>query len=518
MSALVPAIATAPAAALRVLFVASEIYPLAKTGGLADVCAALPPALSALGVDVRLLMPAYPQALDHLLAPQPPLELGELLPGAPVRLVAGLMPDSGLPVWLVDCPPLFRRPGSPYQDPDGRDWPDNARRYGVLCHAAAAVAAGIPALAWRPDVVHGHDWHSGLVPLLLTLRGGARPRTVFTVHNAAFQGNYPLDALQRLGLPASLATPAGIEFHGGMSFLKAGVQYADRVTTVSPGYAREICTPAYGCGMEGVFAARGEALGGILNGIDRSLWDPSRDPCLPFRYRAGDLAGKRGCKRALQEQLGLRPLPGAQLAASVNRLTHQKMADVMLHALPTMLRQHPQLQFVLHGQGDRGLEAGWRQLAAAWPGRVAVAIGYSEALAHRVHAAADLLLHPSRFEPCGLTQLYAMRYGAVPVVRRVGGLADTVIDADRGDGATGFGFDEASTGALVAAVVRSLDVHRRQPERWSTLQHDGMRADFGWDGPARAYLQLYAELVPAVARRRREARQAGGRSDRTEAA
>ncbi|NII11091.1 glycogen synthase GlgA [Oleiagrimonas sp. C23AA] len=492
--------------AVHVLFVASEIYPLAKTGGLADVCAALPQALCAQGLDVQLMMPAYPDALYQLVAPRPVVDLGEVLPGARVRLIHGHMPDSGLPTWLVDCPSLYRRPGTPYRDPDGRDWPDNARRYGVLCHAAARMALNRCGLAWVPHVVHCHDWHTGLLPLLLQLGGGPRPSSVFTIHNAAFQGNYPLATLAKLGLPEHLASAEGIEFFGQMSFLKAGIRYADKVTTVSPTYARELCTPEFGFGMEGLLNARRDDLHGIINGIDDQLWNPQADPYLPFRYRATELGGKRGCKRVLQDMLGLDPDPMAPLAVSVSRLTQQKMADIVLQQLPVLLQRHSRLQFALHGNGDREIESGLMAMAAQWPGRVAVRIGYSEALAHRLHAGADLLLHPSRFEPCGLAQMYAMRYGTVPVVRRVGGLADSVVDTSQGAGrATGFVFDAANGAAFVDAVERGLGTFYAQPDSWSALQRGGMHADFSWRTPAQAYMQLYAQLLGVVLMERDQA-------------
>lgn len=281
---------------LRQLLVASEIFPLAKTGGLADVCGALPKAIARLGIDVRLIMPAYPEALERLVAPRQVADLAELLPGVSAHLIAGSMPGSGLPVWLVDCPELFDRPGTPYQDPSGCDWEDNAQRFGVLCHAAARVALGQAIPDWRADVVHAHDWHAGLVPLLLLLSGQHRPRTVFTVHNAAFQGNFPLDRAELLGLPQETMTPDGIEFYGQLSFLKAGVRYADKVTTVSPTYANEICTSEFGFGMEGLFRARRADLVGILNGIDAEQWDPRTDPYLSHHYSRDDLRGKQSCK------------------------------------------------------------------------------------------------------------------------------------------------------------------------------------------------------------------------------
>ncbi len=486
--------------ALRVMFVASEIYPLAKTGGLADVCASLPQALTHLGADVRLLMPGYGEALERVLAPQTVADLGEVLPGAPVRLLFGWMPDTAIPVWLIDCPPLFQRPGSLYQDPEGRDWTDNALRFAVLGHVAARLALGQVVPDWQPDIVHAHDWHAGLLPLLLRQAGHRRPRSVFTTHNSAFQGNFPLEHAARLGLPENVLTTDGIEFYGQLSFLKAGICYADKVTTVSPTYAREIRTPAFGCGMERVFESRRDDLLGIMNGIDANIWNPAADPYLTQCYSPEKPAGKRFCKTALQRQLGLSMDGTAPLVAFVGRLTQQKMADVVLEQLPAMLQLHPRLQFTLHGCGDRALEQGFTQLGQHYPGRTAIRIGYAEAHAHQVLAGADILLHGSRFEPCGLTQMYAMRYGAIPIVSRVGGLADSVVDAGsasrHADGPIGFVFDELTGEAMTSTLNRCLEMYESSPRTWAMLRRLAMGNDFGWARSAREYARLYAELVP----------------------
>jgi starch synthase len=484
---------------LRQLLVASEIFPLAKTGGLADVCGALPKAIARLGIDVRLMMPAYPGALERLVAPQQVADLAELLPGVSAHLVAGSMPGSALPVWLVDCPELFDRPGTPYQDPSGCDWEDNALRFGVLCHAAARVALGQAIPGWRADVVHAHDWHAGLVPLLLLLSGQRRPRTVFTVHNAAFQGNFPLDRAELLGLPQETVTPDGIEFYGQLSFLKAGVRYADKVTTVSPTYANEICTSEFGFGMEGLFQARRADLVGILNGIDAEQWDPRTDPYLSHHYSRDDLRGKQSCKADAQRHLDLNVDASAPLTVFISRLTSQKMADVVLERLPHMMARHPRLQFALHGCGECKLEAGFTSMATHFPGRASVQIGYDEAHAHCLHAAGDILLHGSRFEPCGLAQMYAMRYGTVPIVRRVGGLADSVRDAGTRDrpapGATGFMFDDATGEALESALSRCLALYQTRPKRWSELRELAMSSDFAWARSAASYACIYLELA-----------------------
>ncbi|MGB5080006.1 MAG: glycogen synthase GlgA, partial [Burkholderiales bacterium] len=477
---------------LKILVVAAEIYPLAKTGGLADVVSALPKALTEFDVDVRLLMPAYPSALDQIRAPRIEGECGSPAGGAPPSLIAGRMPDTGLPVWLLDSPELYRRPGSPYADEHGRDWPDNARRFAALCDAAVRIACGRTGIDWRPDVVHCHDWHTGLVPLWLHFSPPPRPRTVFTIHNAAFAGKFPFDAVRRLDLPPAALGLDGAEFYGEFSFLKAGIRYADKITTVSPTYAREICTPEFGCGLDGLLRERSADLVGIMNGIDSDLWNPGTDRHLAKRYVRADCGGKDACKAALQHSLGLHVDPDAPLAIFVSRLTSQKMADLLLRHLPDLMRRAPRLQFAALGRGDSDLEAGFIRMQHGLGGRAAVRIDYTEPMAHRLHSGGDLLLHGSRFEPCGLTQLYAMRYGTLPVVRRIGGLADSVTDADSEDRApTGFVFDEPSGSALISAVERGVDTYRGDPARWRGLQRNAMRADFSWARSARSYAALF---------------------------
>lgn len=481
------------AAPLRVLLVASEIYPLAKTGGLADVCGALPKALHAAGIDVRLLMPAYPSAIANVAGLRRVGELAGL--GASARLLAGTLPGTELPIWLLDCAHLYQRPGTPYQDVNGSEWPDNALRYGALCRAAVEIACG-RAAPWRADVVHCNDWHTGLIPLLLRSEGELRPRSVFTIHNAAFQGNVALSAAQMLGLDADPSTLAGIEYYGQMSFLKSGTVFADKITTVSPTYARELRMPEYGCGMHGIFEGRAADLVGIMNGIDTEVWNPARDEHLRQRYSASDRNGKRECKAALQASLGLRVEESAPLAISASRLTTQKMADVLLRELPDLMRDHPDMQFALLGCGDRGLERGFEEFARSYPGRAAVEIGYREAAAHRLQAGADILLHGARFEPCGLAQLYAMQYGTIPVVRRVGGLADSVFDVNSASStANGFVFDDCTGAALRRAVDRSLAMYAGDRGAWNALIDRAMLADFSWRRSADHYAALFFDLA-----------------------
>lgn len=483
----------------RIQFVASEIYPMAKTGGLADVAAALPAALARMGADVRLVMPAYEEALDRVIQPRTLGVIDNLLGFENVRILSGRAPDTGVPVNLVDIPALYRDGGGIYLRADGTDRDNNAVRFAALSHAAVELALGRGGSTWRPNVIHCNDWHTGLVPLLLKNVAGDRPATVFTVHNMAFQGQFPLEQMGDIGVPAIPAVLDGLEFYGRGNLLKAGLKFADYLTAVSPTYAREIQTPAYGHGLEGVVADRAGTLRGILNGIDSEFWTPTGNRWLAASYSARDVAGKRLCKRDLQRELGLVEDDNAPLLAFIGRLSWQKMADVMRDALPQLLKREPDRQFALLGQGDRDLEEGFRKLAMAFPGRVAVHIGYSEQQAHRLHAGADILIHGSRYEPCGLTQLYAMRFGTLPIVRPVGGLADTVIHActtTLADGtATGFHFAEASAEAKLEAIDNAVMLYR-QPLSWRRLQLAAMSSDFNWERSAREYLGVYDRLLP----------------------
>jgi starch synthase len=480
---------------MRVLFVTAEAYPLAKTGGLADVSRALPIALARRGIDVRLLLPGYPRAYTRLEKPRIVAKIDPLLGIADAMLVAGTFPGTDLPVWLIDSPTLFRRSGGLYQDENGQDWPDNALRFAFLAHVGAQLAMGQTRIAWKPDVVHANDWHAGLLPLLLAHKKRPKPSCVFTTHNMAFQGNFPADVLPSISIPEGCFTTSGMEFYGQVSFLKAGLSYGDRVTTVSPTYAREILTPDFGCGMDGVLRARGSNFSGILNGIDDAQWDPATDPHLPQTYRAIDISGKRVCKAALQHELGLPANPDTPLIGFVSRLTQQKMADVILAALPWIAEQEAQIAIV--GEGDPALEAAFTKAQIRYGESVAVNVGYDEPLAHRLQAGCDILLAPARFEPCGLTQLYALRYGTLPVVRRTGGLADTVVDATAdtiGDRtATGFVFEDAGMPGLVSAIGRAMAFYR-EPLTWRRLQLHAMVQDFSWDASAAQYASLYNEV------------------------
>jgi starch synthase len=465
--------------ALNVLAVVSEIFPLIKTGGLADVAGALPAALAAEGVAVRTLVPGYPSVLRAL-------EGGVVVNtqhmfGGEARIVAAKA--AGLELFVTDAPHLYAREGDPYRAPDGHDWSDNAFRFAALSRVALLLAEGTVD-GYRPDVVHAHDWQAGLTPAYLHYAGAMTP-SVMTLHNLAFQGQFPAYLLGELGLPGNSFTVQGVEYYGAIGYLKAGLQFADRITTVSPTYAAEIRTPAGGMGMDGLLRARADVLSGIINGIDTGVWDPMHDPVLP-----GDRAAN---KLALQERLGLRRDPGSLLFGVVSRFSVQKGIDLILAALPALRDVGAQL--ALLGSGDAALEAALR--AAAGP-EVGVHIGYDESLAHQIQGGCDALLVPSRFEPCGLTQLCAMRYGALPVVAHVGGLCDTVIDANEmavweGIG-TGFHFSPVTSEMLAATILRVAAVWR-QPEVWHRLQRNAMQTDVSWRRPAARYAALYRELA-----------------------
>ena len=485
---------------MRVLFVSSEIYPLAKTGGLADVSAALPDALAGLGVDTQLLLPGYPKALEAAAHKTVELEVVDFMGAGPLRLVSGRMPDTRLPVWLMDCPALFQRDGGLYQDDDGRDWPDNARRFAVFSHVAAQLALGRLLPNWRADLVHANDWHAGLVPTILAATSGPKPPVVFTMHNLAYQGVFAAELYPQLGLPADLFGPDGLEFYGKVSFLKAGIGYSDCLTTVSPSYAQEILTAQYGCGLDGLLQHRAQDLFGILNGVDYRIWDPASDRHIPSNFTSPHIAGKRACKAAVQEEFGLAIDPEAPLFVFVSRITDQKMADIVAAALPEIAKSGAQC--VLLGDGERWIEKQFLAAARAQPGRIAARIGYEEPLAHLLIAGGDMLLHPARFEPCGLTQLYAMRYGTLPLVRRTGGLKDTVVDATEAaitaGTATGIAFDDVDLADMLGCIERALALYE-QPVLWRKLQRQAMAQNFSWADSARRYLALYRRLAPQAA-------------------
>jgi starch synthase len=490
--------AASPSAPLPVLAVVSELYPFVKTGGLADVAYALPLALAGEGTAVRTLVPGYPAVLGAVPNAQVVAEFDALF-GGPARLLAARA--QGLDLLVLEAPHLYARIGNPYLGPGGKEWPDNAQRFAALAQAAAAIGRGaVPGYA--PQIVHAHDWQAGLAPAYLHYgqdvhHGGApRPHTVMTVHNLGFQGQFAQTLLAELGLPPESWAMNGVEYYGGIGFLKAGLALADRVTTVSPTYAAEIRTPEFGMGLDGLLRLRAHAVSGILNGLDTQVWNPATDPSLAQNYDAGSLDRRAANKAALQAQLGLAADPKALLYGVVSRLSWQKGLDLLLEALPTLVGEGAQLALV--GTGDAALEEGFRAAADEYPGRIGVLLGYDETLAHRVQGGADALLVPSRYEPCGLTQLAALRYGCVPVVARVGGLADTVVDANEmalaQDAATGLLFAPVTRERLELALARTGRLWRDRAA-WRQMQRRGMASDVSWALPARRYAELFRELV-----------------------
>lgn len=476
---------------LRVLSVTSEIHPLVKTGGLGDVAGALPAALAAHGVEARSLVPGYPAVLAALRNAAVVHSVPDLF-GGPARVLEDTA--AGLRLFCIDAPHLYNRSGTPY-GVDGTDFPDNPQRFAALSQMAAMIGLG-GAGSFTPDVVHGHDWQAGLAPAYLHYAGTARPATVMTVHNLAFQGRFPAELLGALGLPLASYDVEGVEFYGGIGFLKAGLRLADAITTVSPTYAAEICTPEGGMGLDGLLRSRSGALSGILNGIDTTVWDPGADVHLVANFGAHSLRRRPRNKAALQARLGLAPDPAALLFGVVSRLTRQKGMDLLLDALPALLGHGAQLAVL--GSGEPGLQDGFAAAANTHPGRVGLLAGFDESLAHLIQGGCDALLVPSRFEPCGLTQLCALRYGAVPIVSHVGGLVDTVIDANpaaqAAEVATGIQFAPVTATGLEHAIARTARLWP-QPKAWVRMQRNAMRGDYGWSGPAAEYARLYRSLV-----------------------
>lgn len=482
---------------LRVLSVASEAFPLIKTGGLADVVGALPAALAPLGVEIRTMLPGYPAVMEAL-GTGTVVHRWRALFGGAASLVEA---EAGsLKILALDAPHLYRRPGNPYTGADGKDWPDNAERFAALAFVAAEVGAGQFG-GYAPDVVHAHDWQAALTPAYLRYGRAARaharlPATVITVHNLAFQGQFPATLLEKLQLPPRAFTMDGVEYYGQIGFLKGGLALADHITTVSPTYAVEIQGSEMGMGLDGLLRHRGDAVSGILNGIDAEIWNPATDPHLAARYDARKLDARKRNKAAVRERFGLAQDDEGPLITVVSRLAWQKGMDLLLAALPRLLGDGGQL--ALLGAGDATLQSEFTAAAQRYPGRVGVVLGYDEGLSHLLQGGADAILIPSRFEPCGLTQLYGLRYGTVPIVARVGGLADTIIDANdvalAAGVATGFQFAPVTVDALAATLGRAVRCYR-EPATWRSLQKRGMATDVSWRRPAAQYAELYKSLA-----------------------
>lgn len=480
---------------IEVLSVASEVYPLVKTGGLADVAGALPGALATQGVHVRTLVPGYPSVLEALGDARTVALIPDLW-GEDARLLAGAA--HGLELIAVDAPHLYVREGGPYSGPGGADWPDNWARFAAIGWVAAELARGMVE-GYRPDIVHAHDWQAGMAPTYLRFGDPTGVKSVLTIHNLAFQGRFNAEVFVDLRLPQYAYSMDGVEYYGGVGFLKAGLQSADTLTTVSPTYAAEIRTRDYGMGLEGLLNERADDLVGILNGIDTATWDPGRDPALVTHYRTNTAHQRAGNKRALEAHFGLETGDGP-LFGVVSRLTGQKGIDILIETIDTLVARGGRLCVL--GSGDTDLEAGLALATEKHPGRVAVQFGYDEGLSHLIQGGADAIVVPSRFEPCGLTQLFGLRYGCVPVVARVGGLADTVIDANEmaveAGVATGVQFAPVTVDALGAALDRTINLYNR-PKAWKKIQRRGMKTDVSWQASAARYAELYARLVARTA-------------------
>jgi len=471
----------------RVLFVTPEIHPLIKTGGLADVSGALPAALCELDVETRVLVPGYPKVLAGARNKRLRHTFHDLPEADEVRLISASLPGSGVPLLIIDCPVLYQRDGGPYQNPTGVDWPDNAQRFALLSRIGAILGSDSSPLSFRPNIVHCNDWQSALAPALLHFMPGAKAATVMTLHNLAFQGIFPPHVVGEVALPPESFSIEGVEYYGNFSFLKAGLYYADHVTTVSPTYAREIQQEALGFGMQGLLSSRSNKLTGIVNGIDTSDWNPATDPHLAQGYSAEKMAGKSANKLAMQEKMGLKRDPDIPLLGMISRITHQKGGDLLLEIAPQLLREN--VQIVLLGTGETLLENGFRNLAHAHPDKVGVTIGFNEGLSHLIEAGADLFLMPSRFEPCGLNQMYSQRYGTPPIVHATGGLTDTVED-----GITGFVFSPMTAEAFLASIRRALATYHDK-KAWNRIQHNAMTRDFSWKKSAEDYLALYKAIT-----------------------
>ncbi len=475
----------------KILFVTSEAHPLIKTGGLADVAGSLPKALTELGQDVRLIIPYY-QAIS--LDQEPEYRSTVRVNNRDINLFETRLPDTDVVTWLVEDHDLYGTPGNPYLDENGEPWENIAERFAVFSRVAAEVAMNRADLDWKPDIVHCNDWQTGLVPALLSLEEDP-PKTVFTIHNLAYQGLFPSTTYHELNLPGQLWNPAGLEFHEMLSFIKGGLVFSDRITTVSPTYAQEIQTPEFGYGLEGLLSHNHEKLSGIINGIDMDDWNPETDSAIFQNYNASDLDKKQVNKTELQKHSGLPVDPEIPLFGLVSRLVEQKGIDLIAEILPEIVTIP--IQLILLGSGDSSLEHQLNGLSRLYPDKISVTIGYNEKLAHQIEAGIDIFLMPSRFEPCGLNQMYSQRYGTIPLVRQTGGLADTVVDAMpdtlNDKSATGIAFDEPTTGALHESIKRSLLLFNDK-KTWRDMQKTAMDKDFSWQNSAKQYLKLYQSI------------------------
>lgn len=482
---------------MRILFVTSEVFPLIKTGGLADVSGSLPAALQKLGVDVRILIPGYTAVLNKLTNLQEIASLEKLPVIHNATLMMGTIADTQVRVMVIKSASLYEREGGPYSDVNGQEWLDNPLRFGILSKIAAILSsAETPIQDWKPDIVHCNDWQTGLTPACMKLIN-TQAKSVISLHNMAFQGCYPPNWITSLELPSTNFTVEGFEYHGQLSFLKAGIFYADAITTVSPSYAKEIQTPEFGFGLEGLLNKRSNELKGILNGIDTDEWNPETDPHLVKTYSAATLADKKEVKIALQQRLGLQIDENAPLLGVVSRLTHQKGLDMLVPIMQQLVEAGCQL--ALLGSGESTLEIAFRLLANNNPNKVSVTVGYNEPLSHQIMAGCDMFIMPSRFEPCGLNQFYGLAYGTPPIVNATGGLADSVIDTNiisfKNKTANGFVMSEASPASLLHCINQALNVFNNDAKAWQQIQKNGMSQNLSWDKSALEYLAVYEKLM-----------------------
>lgn len=477
----------------KILYISSEAFPLIKTGGLGDVAGSLPAALLKQSQDVRLLLPAYTEVLNKITKSKKIATTSYY--NLAVQIIETRLPGTKVTVWLVDCPALYNRPGGPYTDSHGYVWHDNALRFAVFCQVAVAIALDNLGLHWQPDIAHCNDWQTGLVPALLSLHT-TRPATVFTIHNLAYQGIFDQQTFDDLQLPYELWHIDGLEYYSHLSFIKGGLAYADKITTVSPTYAHEILQPELGYGLDGLLLSRSEDLSGILNGIDEKHWNPGADDYLLQKYSRRSLDKKSLNKTALQQELSLPVDASIPMMGMVSRLVEQKGLDIILQSLPTLVTTP--FQLVVLGTGETHYEIQLSEWAQLYPDHIKVVIGYDECLAHRIEAASDAYLMPSTFEPCGLNQLYSLCYGTLPIVTPVGGLADTVIDASENNiknkTANGFVLEEQTTTALIAAMQRALALYE-EPDTWRQLQVNAMSGNFSWQSSAESYIALYQQVL-----------------------
>ena len=478
---------------MKILHLCSEMYPLLKTGGLADVMGALPHAQQAIGEDVRVLMPCYPQVARQI-GYSNVVCVRETFAGT---VTIRQTHYHGLNIYLLDAPQCFAREGNPYHDPGYHDYIDNFRRFALLAYIGAQLAEGLDDWWGRADILHAHDWQTGLACAYLHY-WQSPVKSVFTIHNIAYPGRFLARHLDEIELPRRMFATAGLEFLGEISYLKAGLYYADRITTVSPTYAREITSPLSGGGMHGLLADRAHEgrLRGILNGVDDAVWNPASDPLIAATFDAHDLQGKAANKTALQRAFALKEDKSALLMIMITRMAEQKGADLVLGIIDELMAHNVQLAIL--GSGDPALQHAFIDAAARHPGKIGVKIAYDEALSHQMMAGGDVILVPSRFEPCGLTQLYGLKYGTLPLVRRTGGLADTVIDSSpenlANGSATGFVFNHADFTGLHYACQQALTLWA-QPEQWQRVREAAMHSDFGWARAARDYQALYQETL-----------------------